>query len=374
QTDVPYQITTMYTFTSDGGNRKRGDIYFGTTNGVYLRKAGESTTTKIEGINETIMFIEAYSDNITDSINSVHIIKLNKINTINNTTKTPSLNRRTDNNNNRIINLNSVIQQEDYWCGPAIAEAVLRYFGLQSANNNYNTQTNYQFQRTLTRLMNTQRDGTTMNDWIHGINNIILSNRLNYSRTYSINNFDLGYNDTNTTNRFYNLVYYSLQNNVPVAFMYHGSRRLNEEDHSHFILITGVTNNYNNAIYRYMDPWTGEFGTFNSSDINSFLTPTRMYDDYENPLQYGGQLASFINVNITNWDFKNTHIWFNDHASGGSNCIIPEISPANITTAGVETGLAAIAGGWIPFLGNAGGAVIGFGYWYKNWKEKCQNS
>ncbi|RUP70432.1 hypothetical protein D6D54_09645, partial [Spiroplasma poulsonii] len=48
--DVPYPVTTMYTFTKNEYGRSTGDTYFGTTNGVYLRKNNELGTTKINGI------------------------------------------------------------------------------------------------------------------------------------------------------------------------------------------------------------------------------------------------------------------------------------------------------------------------------------
>ncbi|WP_375315273.1 hypothetical protein [Spiroplasma endosymbiont of Tipula paludosa] len=372
QTIASNPVITMYTFTTDGGNRKIGDIYFGTTNGIYLRKAGETTATKINGIDGPIMFIKTYPD----KINSVHIIKLNLLNK-NTPTNSPTLNRRA--NNNRIINLilNSVTQQEDFWCGPAIAEAILRYFGLQSADNNFNNQTNQQFQNTLAQRMNTQEGGTTMEDWTARINNIISVNRLNHSRTYSINNFDLAYNDNTITNRFYNLVSYSLQNDAPAAFMYHGSRQLNEDDHSHFILITGVTNEYNNAIYTYMDPWTGTFDTFNSSGLNSFLTPTRMHDDEESPLPYGGQLASFTGImgSMTDWNYRREHtLWFNDHASAGSSCQVPEISKTNFTEAAIGLGGGLAVGTVVPIIGNIEGAIVGTGAWYLIWRENCMSS
>ncbi len=357
ENNVPHPVTTVYHFGTDEYGRKKGDILFGTTNGVYLRKAGESTTTRINGIDGTIMIIRSYSDNY----NSLHISSLKILN--------KNLLERRDNTNNN-LDIIPIVQEEDYWCGPAIAEAILRYYGLETLNGS-SRQTHYQFQRTLSQQMHTINGGTLINDWITGMNNIILSNRLNYSRTYSRTEFDLAYNDTNTSNRFYNIVSYSLQYNVPVAFMYHGSRRLNEEDHSHFILITGIRNNYSDVIYTFLDPWTGTRGEFNSSNLNSFLTPTRMYDNQERPLSYGGQLASFTG-NITNWDYEKTHIHFNENTGGGNSCTYSDISSfTNVTQAVAATGIGMAAGSEVPIIGNVAGGIIGFFAWYYTWLQKC---
>ncbi|RUO86027.1 hypothetical protein D9R21_05445, partial [Spiroplasma endosymbiont of Megaselia nigra] len=65
---IPYPVTTMYTFTKNEYGRNIGDVYFGTTNGVYLRKSGELTTTKIDNIDNSIALIQYHGNG------SVHII------------------------------------------------------------------------------------------------------------------------------------------------------------------------------------------------------------------------------------------------------------------------------------------------------------
>ncbi|WP_353487232.1 ribosome-inactivating family protein, partial [Spiroplasma phoeniceum] len=124
QNDVPYPVTTMYTFTSDRGNRKTGDIYFGTTKGIYLRQAGSSTTTKIDGINGFIAVITPH----TNEYNDTHIIKIVS------DSETTELVRRQNNNYRLVIN-----NDDDDW--KAVISNIL--------NNNYEYYGNSQSERNI---------------------------------------------------------------------------------------------------------------------------------------------------------------------------------------------------------------------------------
>ncbi|WP_342224513.1 hypothetical protein [Spiroplasma endosymbiont of Asaphidion curtum] len=62
--NVPFPVTTIYRFEKSGAGRNVGDVYFGTTNGVYLAKMGSWTAdTKINGINKEIVSIQKDREN-----------------------------------------------------------------------------------------------------------------------------------------------------------------------------------------------------------------------------------------------------------------------------------------------------------------------
>ncbi|MBW3059025.1 MAG: hypothetical protein CXB60_08245 [Spiroplasma poulsonii] len=347
--DVPYPVTTMYTFTKNEYGRSTGDTYFGTTNGVYLRKNNELGTTKINGIDGIIIYIKPYTDNN----NSVHIINLILNKNI--------LERRQDNQNNNInLNVPVIRQTEDYWCAPAVGEAILRFFGRDAIIDPQTTNSHEdydEFQRVLSILMNTvtnprrnEEGGTLSQDFASALNGQIDRYFLNNQRHYSIT--ELGDFDDTTNRLFYDRVLYSLQNNSPVAFLYHGSNNVNEHDHSHFIVIIGIRNNYNNVIYRYMNPATGTFGEFNSSNLVTYLTPG-FNTMFANQV-YGGTLVSYTGVSE-------------------NNCIIPEASLTNIFQAAAATAVGSFAGGSVfPIIGNIIGGAVAFYSWnYLKWLKNC---
>ncbi|WP_419335305.1 hypothetical protein [Spiroplasma endosymbiont of Sarcophaga variegata] len=112
-----------------------------------------------------------------------------------------------------------------------------------------------------------------------------------------------GYFDYHTSNAFYNIVSYSLENNTPVAFAYHGSNNINESDHSHFILITGVRNGPTNPIYTYMNPGTGQYSEFNSSNLVTYLTPGFRTINPDNQTTPRGYLISYTGGNQS-WNYE----------------------------------------------------------------------
>ncbi|WP_338966307.1 hypothetical protein [Spiroplasma endosymbiont of Sarcophaga carnaria] len=213
-------------------------------------------------------------------------------------------------NNINISNVPAIRQTQPYWCGPTIGEAILRYLGLRSVHSQYYThpdfpnldQTHEQFQGSLSSWMNTDFfGGTSPQNWTNGINQLINIYNLNNGRLYSTTG--IGYFDYHTSNAFYNIVSYSLENNTPVAFAYHGSNNINESDHSHFILITGVRNGPTNPIYTYMNPGTGQYSEFNSSNLVTYLTPGFRTINPDNQTTPRGYLISYTGGNQS-WNYE----------------------------------------------------------------------
>ncbi|MBW3058786.1 MAG: hypothetical protein CXB60_06935 [Spiroplasma poulsonii] len=251
-------------------------------------------------------------------------------------------------------------QTEDYWCAPDVGEAILRFFGRDAIIDPQTTNSHEdhdEFQRVLSILMNTvtnprrnEEGGTLSQDFASALNGQIDRYFLNNQRHYSIT--ELGAFDDTTNRLFYDRVLYSLQNNSPVAFLYHGSNNVNEHDHSHFIVIIGIRNNYNNVIYRYMNPATGTFGEFNSSNLVTYLTPG-FNTMFANQV-YGGTLVSYTGVSE-------------------NNCIIPEASITNIYQAAAATAVGSFVGGSVfPIIGNIIGGAVAFYSWnYLKWLKNC---
>lgn len=177
-------------------------------------------------------------------------------------------------------------QEGDYWCGPAVAEAMLRYISDYSVapHNNLpllNNITSQEFQENMARnYMNTNDHyGTTAWNFTNGINNYITQNRIS---TNQYEMFPILWQSDMIANMnfIHSSIVLSLQNNMPVAFGYFGSQNINEDDdHSHFILINGIYTNYtadnypNETLYTYMDPATGSFSFIDSSILLSYLSP-----------------------------------------------------------------------------------------------------
>ncbi|WP_342277693.1 ETX/MTX2 family pore-forming toxin [Spiroplasma endosymbiont of Nephrotoma flavescens] len=69
--NIPYPVTAIYRFEKDGFGRSAGDVYFGTTNGIYLSTAQNNwiNPSKINGIDEEIVSIQTDRGHE----NSVHI-------------------------------------------------------------------------------------------------------------------------------------------------------------------------------------------------------------------------------------------------------------------------------------------------------------
>ncbi|WP_419334266.1 C39 family peptidase [Spiroplasma endosymbiont of Sarcophaga variegata] len=218
------------------------------------------------------------------NINSdINYLQTNNLDTLN----------RNKRENNINLNVPNIVQADPDWCGPAIGESLLRYFNY-NANNSNTGRGSRNFQSTLAYSMRTNPQtnigsgtlvgiplGTSVESWQYTINQIITTNNLNQGRQYSIQNIDRYCGNTHITNTIRN----SLQNNMPVALAYRGvlpgSFSLHSNNTSnHFILINGIS--YNNQTINYMDPWTGQFGTF---DINSFWLLVSRDDSSGNHLQ-----------------------------------------------------------------------------------------
>lgn len=58
--DIPYQITCILTLKSSGGLSAAGDVFFGTTNGLYFRKNGAASAFRINGIEGHVTVIEEH--------------------------------------------------------------------------------------------------------------------------------------------------------------------------------------------------------------------------------------------------------------------------------------------------------------------------
>lgn len=187
-----------------------------------------------------------------------------------------------------------IAQQNLGWCGPAVAEATLRYFGLNLAPDHQ------QYQAELARRMKTTTaDFTSVSDFTFVLNQLLdeySGHRLRYTAT-AVPDFP----PRSENKRFYKLVHDSLESNMPVIVGYRGSRgtrlcrRLFRKtssakfvfyllgpvngvptaplrpDESHFILIYAIKNDRRNGrtpnenyatrpedlIYKVMDPDVG---------------------------------------------------------------------------------------------------------------------
>lgn len=121
----------------------------------------------------------------------------------------------------KLENIGGIAQKNEVWCGPAVTEAVLRYFGLTSANSRVRTQNNQQFQQELSQKMRTTPQGTTPDNLLRVINEYFAANQLNGGRQYTLAPLNIRYNDYKG---FYQTIHASLRYNMPVIFAYRGSR------------------------------------------------------------------------------------------------------------------------------------------------------
>ncbi|UZQ29987.1 MAG: hypothetical protein OHM57_12450 [Spiroplasma phoeniceum] len=187
------------------------------------------------------------------------------------------------------LSVSKIKQLSAQWCGPAIGESILRYFGLNTDiilnNVNINHQRTYtSFQHYLAYLMQTITNqnlnpdltptnsrytylGTLVDNWTNQINNFISSEYLNNNRQYSLTTINRNHNIGNIVS----LIRNSLQNNTPVALAYRGylpelfSENSNQIE-NHFIIIRGIRGvlspSGTNITIDYMDPGTGQYGSF----------------------------------------------------------------------------------------------------------------
>lgn len=183
----------------------------------------------------------------------------------------------------------TVGQQGSVWCGPACAEAILRYFGLNEQRlieNNEPLELNYPYpiQRLLARNMGTNTvpsvdtslSGTHPLSVINVLNTFIRTYTLNSRRIYEYITLPQRYTDVRN---FYNYITRSLENNSPAILGFNGSLPNGNQcttQISHFIIIRGRTavqdDNYNNVAYYYMDPGVGTTGIFFGQDLYNHLT------------------------------------------------------------------------------------------------------
>lgn len=201
-----------------------------------------------------------------------------------------------------------------YWCGPAIVESILRYFGLDTDtllnNINRSSQTTYSsFQHYLGHLMGTITDpnlnsdltlsnnlyninmlGTAPNILRNVINNVINEHNLNNRNQYSIRSMS-SLPPLNIDTMIRN----SLINNTPAALAYRGNLpeyfTENSGIDNHFIIINGISGTHSASIsrstlrYNYIDPWTGQSGTFDHELLRLLIS---------NRNNQGGELESYL--------------------------------------------------------------------------------
>lgn len=161
-----------------------------------------------------------------------------------------------------------VKQFEAHFSGPAIAEAVMRYWELSPMR--FGIKTEDGFQRFLARddfMMSDTNMGTMPDDWIRSVNHIASSFNLNYGRQYSRIELVPGYSNTQ---EFYEIISRSVAKNVPVAIAF--SARVQDSSITYavrhnFILVTAVSGMPETAMYTYLDPSDGILRQFD----NNFL-------------------------------------------------------------------------------------------------------
>lgn len=108
------------------------------------------------------------------------------------------------------------------WCGPAVAEAILRFHGLSNPNGLLGHDSNsFDFQKALARQMNTENEcGTSADNLIYGLNNHL---SIQTQRRYTSTPFRTFYSSPELMRGFHNLAYDSLTAGIPIIVGYHGS-------------------------------------------------------------------------------------------------------------------------------------------------------
>ncbi|XP_031620882.1 uncharacterized protein LOC116339247 [Contarinia nasturtii] len=195
---------------------------------------------------------------------------------------------------NKLSNFPNIAQEGKYWCGPAVLEAIFRYFGANSRDvfGSANTDTHFLWQYNLATLAQTGPTGTTGENLQRVLND---RNHLFGGHTYSIESICAADMDLEF---FYRHVYYSLKNNIPVVMGYHGSSGPQSNnmplasspfdvpvsnDHSHFIVIFGISSHRRNPTsasemtYIAMDPGNGREIRFSVDNLRYFFTRGRSY-------------------------------------------------------------------------------------------------
>lgn len=193
-----------------------------------------------------------------------------------------------------------VKQHEAHFGGPAIAEAVLRYWDLPPLRLGIKSEDGYQ--RLLARdefMAADSNGGTNPDDWIRSVNHIMMSYGLNERRQYSKIEITAGYSNVQ---EFFDIVSRSLVRNVPVAlaFVAQSSDSLASLNPRHsFILITSASGTAESAMYNYLDPTDGIIRQFD----NSFLSFLSVGDINQQP-----SMPSFIisNIDTTDQTFLNS--------------------------------------------------------------------
>lgn len=111
----------------------------------------------------------------------------------------------------------TVRQETNYYCGPAVAQAVLQAFGVRSVFTD--RPTNRIFQDELARQMATTHGGTYVERFVPVLNELLTRSprRIEYVTT----SYPMGV--PVDTDLFYDLVYDSLSNDIPVPMTFFGS-------------------------------------------------------------------------------------------------------------------------------------------------------
>ncbi|WP_342189518.1 hypothetical protein [Spiroplasma endosymbiont of Dilophus febrilis] len=256
--------------------------------------------------------------------NEINSLQKNNLESLNRNKRDYRINRVSDKN----LSVPRIRQLANYWCGPAIAESILSYFGLNTNQVLRNVNLNRapggpftSFQHYLANLMQTRTHrnlnpdlwqsnqendvlGTSVDSWTSVMNDFIRAENLNSGRQYSINQINYDASIRGIENRIRG----SLENGTPVALAYRGNLpqnyNLNSEIDNHFIIIYGVygvlganmheINSSSVLTFRYMDPWTGTNGTVDASLIRTLISNR---DNSGNPLT--SFLISYDNSNVS---------------------------------------------------------------------------
>lgn len=170
----------------------------------------------------------------------------------------------------RRLSVTEVRQIEPNYCGPAIGEAILRYWGFDPM---LDTET---FQGMLARpeqMATDVNNGTFTADWMNTMNYFIRSRALNNGLQYSQMTLRQQYDNPF---QFYNIVFDSLSRNVPVALAFVGTSAdfegLQHGVRAHYIVIVDVSGTADTAIYTYIDPWDGRTRQFDSFYLPTLLS------------------------------------------------------------------------------------------------------
>lgn len=165
-----------------------------------------------------------------------------------------------------------IMQYETHFSGPAIADAVLRYWQLPPVR--LGIQTEDGLQRLLARdefMKSDLNGGTSPDDWVQTVNHFVSKFKLNDQRQYSRVELAAGYSNLQD---FYEIVTKSLEKNVPVALSFISQAQEAVSTYGpryNFIMITSIAGVVENAVYTYIDPNDGVIRQFDNSFL-SFLS------------------------------------------------------------------------------------------------------